>query len=36
MTEVSKMIQGINKVDLGKLFCINEDERTRKYSVFKN
>ena len=30
MIEVFKMIQGIDKVNLGKLFCIDEDRRTRK------
>ena len=33
MTEVLKMIQGIDKVNLGKLFCINEDGRTIKHSL---
>ena len=33
MIEVFKMIQGIDKVNLGKLFCIHEDGRTRKYSL---
>ena len=28
MIEVLKMIHGIDKVNLGKLFCIDEDERT--------
>ena len=28
-----KMICGIDKVNLGKLFCIDEDERTRKHSL---
>ena len=32
MIEVLKMIQGIEKVNLGKLFCIDEDRRTRKHS----
>ena len=27
MTEVFRMIHGIDKVNLGKLFCINEDGR---------
>ena len=31
--EVFKMIHGINKVNLGKLFCIDEDGRTRKQFV---
>ena len=35
MIEVLKMIHGIDKVNLGKLFCINEDERPRKHSLFK-
>ena len=34
--EVFMMVQCIGKVNLGKLFCINEDERTRKYSLFIN
>ena len=33
MIEVFKMIHGIDKVNLGKLFGIDEDERTRKYSL---
>ena len=38
MIEVFKMIYGIgkinlDKVNLGKLFCINEDEKTRKDSL---
>ena len=33
MIEVFKMIHGIDKVNLGKLFCIDEDERTRKHRV---
>ena len=28
--KVFKMIHGIDKVNLGKLFCIDKDERTRK------
>ena len=36
MIEVFKMIHGINKVNLGKFFCIDEDERTRKQFMFKN
>ena len=32
MIEVFKMIHGINKVNLGKLFCIDEAER-RKQTV---
>ena len=31
--EVFKMIHGIHKVNLGKLFCIDEDRRTRKHSL---
>ena len=27
------MLQGIDKVNLGKLFCIDEDVRTRKHSI---
>ena len=34
MIEVFKMIQGIYNVNLGKLFCIDEDERTGKHSLF--
>ena len=30
MIEVFRMIRGIDKVNLGKLFYIDEDERTRK------
>ena len=33
MIEVFKMIQGIDEVNLGKLFCIDEDGRTRKHSL---
>ena len=33
MIEVFKMIRGIDKVNLGKLFCIDEDERTRKHKL---
>ena len=36
MIEVLKVIHGIDKVILGKLFCIDEDERTRKLFLFKN
>ena len=36
MIEAFKMIFGMDKINLGKLFCIDEDERTRKYSLFKN
>ena len=32
MSEVFKIIHGIEKVNLGKLFCINEDRGTRKHS----
>ena len=34
MIEVFKMIHGIEKVNLGKLFYIDEDGRTRKYSLY--
>ena len=33
MIEVFKITHGINRVKLGKLFCLDEDERTRKYSL---
>ena len=33
MIEVLKMIHGIDKVILGKLFCIEKDRRTRKQFV---
>ena len=33
MIGVFKMIQGIDKVNLGKLFCIYEDRRTRNHSL---
>ena len=33
MIEVFKMILSIGKVNLGKLFCIDEDERIRKHSL---
>ena len=36
MIEVFKMIHGINKVNMGNLFCIDEDERIRKQFMFKN
>ena len=36
MIEVFKVIHSINKVNLGKLFFINEDGRTRKQFLFKN
>ena len=29
--EVFKMIRGTDKVNLGKLFCIDEEERTRNH-----
>ena len=31
--EVFKIIHGIDKVNLEKLFCIDEDRRTRKHSL---
>ena len=34
MIEVFKMIHGIDKVNLRKLFCIDEDRRTRKHSLY--
>ena len=33
MIEVLKMFHGMDKVNLGKLFYIYEDERTRKHSL---
>ena len=33
MIEVFKMIHDIDKVNLGNLFCIDEDGRTRKHSL---
>ena len=33
MIEVFKTIHGIEKVNLGKLFCINGDGRTRKHKL---
>ena len=36
MIEVFKIIHGIDKVNVEKLFCIDEDGRTRKHSLFKN
>ena len=33
MIEVFKMIHGMDKVNLGKLFSIDEDRRTRKHSL---
>ena len=35
MTEVFKMIHGIDKENLGRLFYINVDERTRKQLCLK-
>ena len=35
MIEVFMMIHGTGKVNLGKLFCKDEDNRTRKHSLFK-
>ena len=32
--EVFKMIHGIDKLYLGKLFCIDENRRTRKHSLW--
>ena len=32
MIEVFKTIHGMDKVNLGKLFCVDEDEGTRKHS----
>ena len=36
MIELFKMIHGIVKVNLGKLFCIDENGKTRKQFMFKN
>ena len=36
MIAVFKMIHFIDKVNLGKLFCIEEDGRTRKPFMYKN
>ena len=36
MIEVFKMIHSIGKVNLGKIFCIGENGRIRKHSLFKN
>ena len=36
MIEVFKMIHGIDKENLGKPFGIDEDERTRKHTLFNN
>ena len=33
MIKLFKMIHGIDKVNLGKLFSIYEDRRTRKHSL---
>ena len=33
MIEVFKLIHGIDKVNLGKSFGIDEDERTRKHNL---
>ena len=33
MIEIFKMIHGIDKVNLKKHFCIEEDGRTRKHSL---
>ena len=33
MIEIFKRIDGIDKVHLGKLFCVDEDERTRKHRL---
>ena len=35
MSEVFKIIQGIGKVNLGNLFCIDEDGRIRKQLKIK-
>ena len=34
MTEVFKVVHGMEKVNLGKLFCIDQDGRRRKHSLF--
>ena len=34
MIEMFKMIHGTDKINLGKHFCIDEDERTRKHSLY--
>ena len=36
MIEVFKMICGIDTVNIGKPFYVDEDGRTRKHSLFKN
>ena len=33
MIKVFKIIRGIDKVNLGKLFCIDDDEGTRNHSL---
>ena len=33
MIEVFKMIHGIDKINIGKRFCLDEDERTSKHSL---
>ena len=33
MIEVFKIIHGIDEINLGKLFCIDEDRRTRRHSL---
>ena len=33
MIEMFKMIHGVDKVNLGKIFCIDKDRRTRKHSL---
>ena len=34
MIEVFKMIQGIDKVNLEKLFCVDKDRRTRGHGFY--
>ena len=34
MIEVFKMIYGIDKINLRRLLCIDEDERTRTHSIY--
>ena len=36
MIKVFNMIHDMDKINLGKLFCIDEDGRPREYSLFKN
>ena len=36
MIEVFKIIHGIDKVNLGKSFCIDEGKRTRKQFMLEN